>query len=103
MPLALLTVAGIFVLGLGVFLAREKRLEVEQKRAQLAAEEARLDTLKETRDSLRDWKAALQSEAWAVEEAIRRKLHWVRPGERVLAWKPAEAAAEEPLALPSTE
>lgn len=68
-------------------MAREKRFEVERKKTQLAAEEARLKGLESRRDALEQWKAALECDAWAVEEAIRRKLHWVRPGERILAWE----------------
>jgi cell division protein FtsB len=75
-------------------MAREKRFEVDRKRVQLAAEEQRLTELKVRRDCLREWKAALESDPVAVEEAIRRKLRWVRPGERVLAWKPVTTADE---------
>lgn len=100
-PLAVICMVGVFLLGLGLFLAREKRLEVQQKQAQLAAEEARLADLKQARDRLHAWKTALESDALAVEAAIRRKLHWVRPGERVLTWKPGEpsADAEGPMDL----
>jgi cell division protein FtsB len=85
-------VFGIVLLGFGVFMAHEKRVEVDEKRAQLAAEEARLAELEETRAALEHWRDALESEPAAVEDAIRRKLHWVRPGERVLSWR--QPAAE---------
>lgn len=78
---------GFLLLGFGVFMAHEKRVEVDEKKAQLAAEEARLGQLEETRAALENWEEALESDPAAVEEAIRRKLHWVRPGERVLSWK----------------
>jgi len=100
---AVFAVGGIFLLGLGLFMAHEKRLEVDEKRAQLAEEEARLDELEAARDSLREWREALETDPAAVEEAIRRKLHWVRPGERVLTWKDVfgeeESAVSEETAV----
>jgi cell division protein FtsB len=97
----LFAVLGIVLLGFGVFMASEKRVEVDEKKGHLAAEEARLEELEQTRAGLEEWERALGSDPAAVEDSIRRKLHWVRPGERVLSWQDAISDGETPVSSTS--
>ncbi len=82
---AALVLAGASVLYACILLpCRLKTDRLREQRDQLKAEKAQLE--KEIAE-LREETRALDSDPWAVERALRRRLGFLRPGEHVLKAK----------------
>jgi cell division protein FtsB len=77
-----LVLAGASILYLCVLLpSRLKTERIRDRRDELKVEKAKLES---ELDGLRAETRALETEPWAVERALRRRLSFIRPGERVL-------------------
>jgi len=78
----LLVAAGAATLYLGAYLP--SRLKTDALRARNVALHKERDKLAAEVKELRAEARALDQDPWAVERALRRKLGFLRPGERVL-------------------
>lgn len=77
---ALLVAAGALYSGLVLLPSKLKTRDLLQRRDALARE---VEGLRGSIDLLRRDTQALHDDAWSVERALRRRLGFLRPGERV--------------------
>lgn len=68
-------------------ISREYGHGVAERRLKLENTERRVIMLEEERTELEEHHRELAQDPVAVEEAIRRRMHYARPGEQVLAWR----------------
>ena len=78
--LAMLSIAGAAYFGFALFPSKLRTQELQAKHDALAKE---ADELKESIATLRRDTRAMNDDPWVVEHALRGRLGYLRPGERV--------------------
>ena len=85
--IGLLLLVWVAAMVAGLALSQEKARAVKERRERLAVEQSRTERLCVEQAALEEHVQGLHSDPVAVEEAVRRKLHWTRPDELVIGWR----------------